>query len=376
MKIVIATGPFFPIPALQGGSVHRMWKNLAEEFARYGHDVVILCRPYPGQPKNEIINKVRYFRKVGFNQASNIWKDLITDFWYAVLTCFYLPQADILIINDFWLPLLAGFKPKVGKIVVNANRFPKGQYFLYFKTQCFAAASNVVKSAIIQQCKSTKSRVKVFPNAIDTKIFHPLKGKVKGNRLVILYVGRVHPEKGLHLLIEAFGRLSSRLNFIELMVVGPSSIQQGGGGEGYIEALQTTSDTQHLKVKFLSPIFDPPRLANIYQQADIFCYPSLAENGEALPVAPLEAMACGLTPVVSSLDCFKDFIEHEKTGYFFNHRDENASEKLSEILYFAIMNWDKTVKISKAAQEEAFKYDTQQIAKLYLSEFRKLIDQE
>jgi glycosyltransferase involved in cell wall biosynthesis len=371
--ISICTGPWLPVPAVQGGSVPRLWQGLAEEFLAKGHHVTILCRSYPGQPQQEIINGVNYVRHGGFPQSTNIWWDLLKDLAYALMTFPTLPPANILIINDFWLPVFAVLRPKVGKIVINANRFPKGQYRLYAKTDYIAAASQAIQNAIVQQYPPAIPRIKVIPNPIDTNIFHPPSySRSEQKEKVILYVGRIHPEKGINLLLDAFSILSQQLPEVKLRIIGPFKENQGGGGEQYLRALK--SKAEGLNVEFIPPIFDINKLAEAYREADIFCYPSLAEKGESFGVAPLEAMASGLVPVVSDLACFRDFIDDGITGYFFSHNNADAHKNLSDTLVSALKNWETTLTMGKKAAQKAQKFSYGNIAELYLSDFEQLMN--
>lgn len=372
MIISIATGPWLPVPAVQGGAIPRLWQGLAEEFAKKGHQVRILCRSYPGQPQTEIINGVQYLRRGGLPQSTNIFLDLFKDFFYAIFTFPTLPPADILVINDFWLPVFSALRPNIGKIVINANRFPKGQYQLYAKTALFAAASKVIQDAIAQQYPPAIPRIKVIPNPIDINIFHPpTYSRLKQEEKIILYVGRIHPEKGIHLLLDAFSILSQQISQVKLRIIGPIKENQGGGGEQYFHTLQ--SKAENLNVEFLDPIFNVHKLAKVYREADVFCYPSLAEKGESFGVAALEAMASGLVPVVSDLACFKDFIEEGTTGYFFDHSTADAPKNLSDTLASVIINWETTFKMGAKAARKAHEFSYSNIAELYLSDFEQLI---
>ncbi len=375
MIISIATGPWLPVPAIQGGAVNRRWQGLAEEFAARGHEVRMICRSYPGQPSTETINGVQYIRSGGFPQSTNIAIDLLKDFIYAASVFAKLPPADILVINDFWLPVFASLRPSSGKIVVNAARVPKGQYRLYAKAASFIAVSHPIQQAIIRQHPAVAARTRVIHNPIDTKIFcPPAQPRSNQGEKTILYVGRLHPEKGVHLLIDAFALLSKQFPKVKLRIVGPIQENQGGGGEKYLDRLKAKA--QGLAIEFLPPVFDPSKLARIYQDADLFCYPSLADKGEAFGVAPLEAMACGLVPVISNLDCFKDFITDGTTGYFFEHRNSDPCKQLADVLLKAILTWETTIKTAKDAAQQAKKFSYGAVAKQYLSEFESLLAEQ
>ncbi|MCM0589137.1 MAG: glycosyltransferase family 4 protein [Gloeotrichia echinulata IR180] len=375
MIISIATGPWFPVPTLQGGSHHRLWQGLAEEFAAAGHQVTILCRSYPGQPPTEIINGVSYIRRGGFSQSPNIWLDLVKDLAYALQTFPNLPSADILVINDFWLPVFAPLRSKVGKIVVSVGRFPKGQYPLYARADRFTVLSQSIWQGIAQQYPNAIPRMRLIPNPVDTRIFSPpTQPRTEKSEKVILYVGRIHPEKGIHLLIDAFSILSQQISPVKLRIIGPSKGSQGGGGEGYFNQLKQKAEG--LNVEFIEPIFNPNKLVEIYRSADLFCYPSLAEKGEAFPIAPLEAMATGLVPIVSDLTCFQDYIENEQTGYFFEHRSPDAAQNLATVMASVILNSTKRYQISIKASQKASEFSYQRISSLYLADFEDLFSNE
>lgn len=374
MKISIATGPWLPVPALQGGAIPRIWHGLAEEFAANGHEVKVLCRSYSGQPSHEVTKGVEYIRWGGLPQSPNIKVDLLKDLAYAICVTPTLPCSDILIINDFWLPVFAALRSKVGKIVINANRFPKGQYGLYRNTDLFAVASSAVQNAIAEQCPPAVSRMRVIPNPIDIDIFSPPeKSRTINAEKKILYVGRLHPEKGVHLLIDAFKVLSRDMNDVNLRIVGPYKEKQGGGGTSYFNQLKSKAEGHN--ISFVEPIFDTKKLADEYQQADIFCYPSLAEKGESFGIAPLEAMATGLVPVVSSLQCFRDFIREDESGYFFDHRSDQAIENLAQALRDSLSKTTDVKKKSRKAIESAKNYSYSAVARLYLSEFENILSE-
>lgn len=376
MKISIVTGPWLPVPPLQGGAVQRRWQGVAEEFAAIGNQVTIFCRSYPGQPQQETINGVMYVRHSGFPQSRTIVLDLLKDLAYALVTVSVLPCADILVINDFWLPIFAAkLRPDTGQIVINAARFPKGQYRLYTGAARFVAPSQAIQEAIAIQYPAAISRTRVIPNPIDTRVFcPPISPRAMREDKTILYVGRVHPEKGIHLLLDAFAILSSQLPKVKLRILGPVKDSQGGGGEDYLHTLKTKA--QGLNVEFAEPIFDLPKLADAYRAADLFCYPSLAEKGESFGLAPLEAMATGLVPVISNLACFRDFIEEGKTGCFFDHHSSNAAKNLSDALASAIISWEKTCQMSLYAVQEALEYNYKRVASIYLQYFQEILTRE
>jgi glycosyltransferase involved in cell wall biosynthesis len=228
-------GPWFPVPAVSGGSVHRFWQGIAENFASKGHKVTILSKLWVNQPSHEVLAKVEYIRCRGFTQSKFLLFNIIKDFIYSFSFANKLPDADILIVNDLCLPFFA--KENNGKLIININRIPKGQLRLYPKRSQFIAASCLIKDVIEKDSTIDFSRVKVIPNPISVETFSPKFSEKRTNK-IILYVGRIHPEKGLLILINAFKVIRNKFPNTFLKIVGPYGEMHGGFGKRYLNYLK------------------------------------------------------------------------------------------------------------------------------------------
>lgn len=95
-----------------------------------------------------------------------------------------------------------------------------------------------------------------------------------------------------------------------------------------------------------------PRRTRCAISALVFAYPPTAETGEALPVAPLEAMAHGCAPFVSNLPCCRDYIPDSVTGFVFDHRgpepEKTLAHRLAELIELGI---EQIGQIGGAARE-------------------------
>jgi glycosyltransferase involved in cell wall biosynthesis len=353
-----------------------MWHGLAKEFAKRGHEVTVFARAFPGQPETENRDGIRILRWGGYDQGTSVLADLVRCFWYALRAVGRLPEGDILVTNDFWMPVFAARrKEKCGKVVINANRFPKGQYGIYGGADLVAAASGAVAEAIKKQTPELTGRIKVVPNAVDAEFLRDsgvrgLRGSETG-KVTVLYVGRIHPEKGVNLLLEAWERLSEMKIKIKgeprLRIVGPWKKGQGGAGAEYLSKLKE----KRLKgVAWEDPNFQPSVLAKIYRDADLFVYPSLAEKGESFGVAPLEAMACGTAVLISDLEVFRDYLRPGWNGWKFNHR-RNPEEALARGIVRALGKTTRSLRSNAVKTAESF--SPKNVASLYLQSFTRLI---
>jgi len=128
-------------------------------------------------------------------------------------------------------------------------------------------------------------------------------------------------------------------------------------------------------VKFHGAVYDQSQLIDYYHRASVFIYPSIAEKGEAFPLAPLESMAWGCVPVVSSLECFNDYIYHGTNGMRFDAFANNAQNQFSSTVLELIANSELREQLAMAALEVRDSYATNQIAQAFLKDFRAILDE-
>lgn len=372
MRITIVTGPFLSMPPASCGAVEKLWDGLARVFVRKGHQLTVLCRAYPTQKPDETIDGVRFIRRTQFTTTGRTFPNLVKDLAYAATMTLRLPPGDICVTNTFWLPLLAALRRRrTGKIVVAVHRYPKGQMGLYRFCDRLVTPSQAMAEAIVAQTPAVRHLVHLIPNPVDTTTFRPPETPRDYTGLkTILFSGRIHPEKGIDMLVESFSRISPRFPDVRLALVGPSATDQGGGGPEYLARLQ--SRCNGLPVSFDPPIYDPAALAHRLQQAHFYCYPSLARTGEALPVAPLEALATGLPPIVSRLGVFDDFVIEGKTGFRFDHTAADPAGALADTLAAVIARSGEMPEIGRRAANAARRFDYDRIADEYLQDWQGL----
>ena len=229
MKITILQGAFLPVPPLRGGAVEKLWFELGKQFSQQGQSVCHVSRCFDGLPQAEVIDGIQHLRVKGYETPSNIIHLKTLDLLYSLRALRALPEADILITNTFWMPFLAGWDQcRFGRIMVDVARMPKGQMRLYGRAACLRANSSAVQQAIAREAPRLAGLIRMIPNPLP---FLPPPEFTHDREQVILYGGRLHPEKGIDLLIRAFDRACQQgLSGWTLRLVGPADVAAGGGG--------------------------------------------------------------------------------------------------------------------------------------------------
>jgi len=360
MKICIVIGPFFPMPPFKGGAVEKMWYSLGNYFEKKNHQIIYISREYKNLKNFEKKNKITHIRIKSHENSSNFLLSKYYDFRYSLKAIAKIPEdIDIIISNTFFLPILIKEKFKK-KLIIDVQRMPKKQFFLYKKIARFRANSKIVYDKIIDELGiHYKKNVKLIPNFLENNL---KKKIIKKFNYKILYTGRIHKEKGLEILIQAFKKIKNKA---ELEIIGPYKINEGGSGIEYFEYLKLIS--KDFNIKFSKAIYDKKKLQTKYKKASIFVYPSIAE-GETFGVAPLEAMSYGCATIVSNLECFRDFIKNNKNGLTFNHK-KNAINNLYKKLIFLIENKRIYSKISNNSQKVNKTHSLEKIGEEFLKDF-------
>jgi glycosyltransferase involved in cell wall biosynthesis len=374
MKINIVMGFFLPVPAVAGGATEKIWFRLAQEFAVAGHEVRLVARTWPGMAVAETVDGIRMMRVPGFDHSRRLWRNLFLDGWWGWRVGRRLPQADVVVCNTVSLPIwLRVMKPGAGRVAVVLGRMPKGQVRVYGRVDLLLATSAAVAECARAENPRLAERIHTFANPIDWNLY--AQATPKSAPLTIGYIGRLHPEKGLELLLEAAACLAADANLPpwQLKIRGPVAIAQGGGGPAYRDALLTAYGPRlGDRLQFLAPEYDPLRLAACYRALDVFCYPSIAERGETFGISVAEAMAAAAVPVVSDLAAFRDLVVSGHNGFVFDHRSPEAVGQLASRLACLLSEPSLRATLAAQAQADVRRYDYSDTARDLLAQFARL----
>lgn len=228
-----------------------------------------------------------------------------------------LDEADLLVLHGMWRPRNSQIAALARRRGIPYVMFPHGTlddwsmaqkpvrkrlYHRMFERRNLAAAACVVATSEAERDQASKwvphGRVSVAPLPISPMMAH-LAGESHAHGVAadlavegptVLFLSRLHPKKGVDLLIEAIGLLKQRGVDCRLLIAG-------SGPTDYVSRLKSLVERHDVadRTRFLGWV-DGRRKLSLYQIADVLALPTSQENfGRVL----IEALACR-TPVITT----------------------------------------------------------------------------
>jgi spore coat protein SA len=295
---------------LPGAESFSMFSGLAlardvANMMRFDDSAIVVCREADeswGFPANRslVIPQMRIFGRMRGRKYIPRW--ITTPFFRRIFQPLLavLKSGDIVWCHNqpFWCAALEPFiRAKGAKLVYHAHNpltdRPHRAAFKVFTPDACIFVSDTIRQRALKWIPWL-SNTYVVHNGADDSLFYPAPpGSGPRNPVpVVLFVGRLEPRKGVHVLVEAMRILQQRKVKVLCRIVGASFLQ-GSKVTSYLRKLHENSPSN---VEFMG--FCPQaELAKQYRSADIHCCPSVWQ--EPFGNVNIEAMACGI-PVVAT----------------------------------------------------------------------------
>jgi len=270
-----------------------------------------------------IIRRVTLFRKtVGYSIAM-----------FQLL--FYIPK------KPFWYIQYPGPIGYLACIVCRIYRKPFGLYvrcdwkstgwlgmlnrYYFRKAASIIATGEAFKKSLLEFNESVQE---VAPmTSFDVGDVQAKESYEIQDEAVILFVGQLHPKKGVLELIRAVAQVG-RNKKLRLVVVGDSSGMPEMPGK--IEAVICENHCQHL-IELVGQVRDKKELASRFEEADLFVLPTYYPEG--FPRVVYEAMIFGLPVLCTDVEGREGFLrESENCRYVKKQSSDDLAVKLIELL--------------------------------------------
>ena len=354
------------------GGIATYQKHLAENLAKKGHNVTVICRGLK-ENSDKIINGVRVIR-IHILESDNIYNNYYS---YRESVCDKLRELqkhneiDIIEVPDWGAETILFEKYRKIPLVVRLHtpliiwsEYNKStldesihKQMLRWEKKMIESADKVVscteilKDNVIEKMKLERD-IEVLPNPSNVEYFYSKKETKKLRSKTILYCGSIEQRKGVIVLANAIPKIIEQLGNVKFLFIGKDTTRNDKEISTIEYIKQIVPKKYHKQLEFKGQILNSD-LVNIYNNAAIGVYPSLFDN---FPYVVLESMACGLPFVGSITSGMKEIVDNN-TKYLY---DGKSSDDLVEKVV-SLFN-------DKKEREEYGKYLKERVMKVYNSD--------
>lgn len=223
---------------------------------------------------------------------------------------------------------LKGFDTKTGDRL---------EHFVLDKADVITAVSKSLRQHVVDDAPQLRNKIYVVPNTVNVEDFVPNisssyvidKFNLSG-KLIVLFVGRLTPIKGVKYLLLSVAMLIEEIPEIALVIAGPITFTDSDGArykaQPYIQELQNIIDRHNMRkaVIFTGHITNE-ELRQLYCAARVVVVPSIWE--EPCSGAILEAMASGKPVIATTVGGNPEMVTHGKSGLLVPPSDVGSLSK-------------------------------------------------
>ena len=163
--------------------------------------------------------------------------------------------------------------------------------------------------------------IAIVPNGVDIPQLSRSADPKSTSRHRILFLSRIHPKKGLAVLLRAWAGLASAHPEWELIIAGPDEV-------GHEKEMRKLADSLKLpRVQWTGPVHGKAK-AQLYASADLFVLPTHAENF-GLVIA--EALSHGV-PVITTRHAPWCGLETHRCGWWIHLTDQDLKAAIQQAI--------------------------------------------
>jgi 1,4-alpha-glucan branching enzyme len=367
-------------PPMTVGGLSRHVYDLSRHLVRQGCEVHVVTTAIGGAPLHEVVEGVHVHRVnvlkpdggefIHFVLQLNLMmldrcRALIDDEGYA----FDLIHAHDWLVSEvakalkrrYQLPLIATIHAtEHGRnqgIYTDVQRhIHQREWELTYEAHRIIVCSSFMKREVESVFNVPAEKITVLPNGVDKRLLQvpshensPLNSlHADGAEPMVLFIGRLVPEKGVHVLLQAAPAILQEFPHAKFVVVGKGPMMD-----------QLVATAQQLgiadRVAFLGFVADEER-NRLLGAADVAVFPSLYEP---FGIVALEAMAAGTPVVASYTGGLVDVVQHEHNGLTVYPND---AQSLATQIKRILGDPDFATQLSHTAEMELVRFDWSYIA--------------
>lgn len=386
MRIAVLTSGILPVPAVQGGAVENLIDfYLAFNDAHQLHDITVYSCKHPDTKKHSALNsKVNHYHYVDTSSIiARIRKKIylkraggeefhhysIEYFIEQVIKHLRKQPYDLIIIENRPPYALKVSKITNAKIVyhIHNEKLPKDSRFteVIYKVASLIINVSDYMTNFLKKVTATEQKCVTVYNGIDTSNFYNADATPRNkiglnqNDFVIVFSGRLTPEKGIMELILAIKKVMPIIN-CKLLIIGASAYGKDKHSTPFIEKLE--KETESIKDSVIYTGFvDYSEIPSYLKTANLAVLPSMWDEPFGLTV--VEAMAAGLPLITTRSGGIPEICEGVATIVDRDNIIDNLANAIMDLYHHP----EKRAEMAKASLERSKLFDKETYARNFFA---------
>ena len=305
--------------------------DLALEQAKEGASVQIISlkteNPYFTQNPHKNLNLLFLERKFFKSALTKIIKDHKPDILHGHGLWLMEVHHMAAVARKMNIPYIISPRGMLEPWALNYKRWKKEIALIFYqrkdlmKATCLHATSKMEADNIRKL--GFKNPIAVVPNGIYLSEFPYPYSKPPKEKYTLLYLSRIHPKKGIELLIDAWKKIEKEKRKSWQINIA------GNGEENYIKSLEQRIKNKGLEneIKYIGPQFGSDKI-KVYQQADLFILPTHSEN---FGMVVAEALTCEVPVITTTGTPWEDLHTHQ-CGWWVNNDVETLAQTIQQAI--------------------------------------------
>lgn len=321
MKIALICTEKLAFPPVNGGAIQTYLEGSLPILSKY-HEITVFSIQDPKLPNKAIESGVKSIRlpaSTTEEYVRGVKKYLTNDF--DLVHVFNRPR---------WVPFLSKELTCAFSLSLHNEMFFPKKIDSNLANACIdrvsfiTTVSKFVASGVKELYPAAATKLHPVYSAVDCNIYKPIWDNSKDsyrnalrakyglqNHKTILYVGRLTPKKGTHIVLDAMNSVMKSHPNTALMIIG-SKWYGGNQSNEYIELLKKISKELRGPVIFTG-FLSPYEIPKYYSLADIFV--NMSQWREPLARVHYEAMAAGLPIITTNRGGNAEVMEEGVNGF-------------------------------------------------------------
>ncbi|MEN6314159.1 MAG: glycosyltransferase family 4 protein [Clostridiaceae bacterium] len=368
LKIALICTEKLPVPAILGGAIQTYIDGILPYLAQY-HHITVFSTAFQGLPSYERKGNVRYVR---------ISHTCTRDYIHSVNSRLDKSFDLVYIFNrPLWVLSICESHPKLNyslslhNEMFHPDRITKSEALECIdRLEFITAVSRYIANMVSDFVPQAKEKISVVYSGAeeqpfcrpDSEGYRLEKKRLKesiglGDKKIVLFVGRLIPDKGIHVLIEAMKQVMEERNDAALVVVGSSSWSIAS--DAYVKSIVRLSGKLSENALFTG-FLPPSEITAYYHMADLFVCPS--QWAEPLARVLYEAMAAGLPVITTNRGGNPEVVRNDINGIVVD--DYKSAQCLAKAICFLLDNASIALEMGKTGHSQvADIYNWRRVAK-------------